>query len=79
MTVPPGTQSGKVFSLRGRGVPHLRGRRGTGDQLVKVIVEVPTKLSAKEESLLREIAEVRGEKVAPPDKGIFKKVKEAFT
>lgn len=79
MTVPPGTQSGSIFSLRGKGVPHLRGRRGSGDQLVRVIVEVPTKLTNEEESLLREIAQIRGEEVNPPDKSFFKKVKESFT
>lgn len=78
MNIPPGTQSGKVFSLRGKGVPHLRGRRGAGDQLVRIIVDVPTKLTPKEEALLRKIAEIRGEEVAPPDKGFFRKVKETF-
>jgi molecular chaperone DnaJ len=78
MNVPPGTQSGKVFSLRGRGVPHFRGR-GTGDQFVRVIVQVPTKLTDKEDSLIRELAETRGEKVAPRDKSLFEKVKDAFT
>lgn len=78
MNIPQGTQSGKVFSLRGRGVPHLRGH-GAGDQFVKVIVQVPTKLTAKEESLLRELAEIRDEKVASPDRGLFERVKDAFT
>ncbi len=76
--IPPGTQSGTIFSLRGRGVPHLRGH-GAGDQLVKVIVQIPTKLTDKEDSLIRELAEARGEKVAPRDKSLFEKVKDAFT
>lgn len=79
MNIPPGTQSGKVFSLRGMGVPHLRGRRGTGDQFVRVIVEIPKKLSHKEEKLIRDLAEARGEEIAPPDKGFFEKVKDAFS
>ena len=79
MNIPSGTQSGKVFSLRGKGVPHLRGRRGAGDQLVRIIVDVPTKLTSREEDLLREVAKIRGEKVALPEKGFFKKVKETFT
>ena len=78
MNIPPGTQNGKVFSLRGKGVPHLRGR-GAGDQFVRVNVEVPTKLKAEEEKLVRELAEARGEKVAPPGKGILEKVKDAFS
>ncbi len=77
--IPPGTQSGRTFSLRGKGIPHLRGRRGIGDQLVKIIVEIPTRLTPKEESLLRELAEIRGEEVTSPEKGFFDKVKEAFS
>jgi molecular chaperone DnaJ len=78
LTIPPGTQSGKVFSLRGRGVPHLRGR-GTGDQFVKVLVRVPTKLTDKEENLIRELAELRGERVVSADKKFFEKVRDAFS
>jgi molecular chaperone DnaJ len=78
MKIPPGTQSGTIFSLRGRGVPHLRGH-GAGDQLVKVIVQIPTKLTDKEDSLIRELAEIRDEEVAPRDKSLFEKVKDAFT
>ncbi len=78
LTIPAGTQTGKVFIVRGKGVPHLRGR-GSGDLLVKVNVEVPKGLSDKEENLLREFAKLRGEKVAPHDKSIFDKVKNAFT
>ena len=78
MNIPPGTQNGKVFSLRDRGVPHLRGR-GTGDQFVRINIEVPTKLTAREEDLIRKLAEVRDEKVALPHKGIFDKVKDALS
>lgn len=66
--VPPGTQSGKVFKLRGRGVPHMDGR-GRGDLLVNVLVEVPSDLTPSEEELLRRFAEERGEEVAPPGTG----------
>ena len=78
LIIPPGTQSGKVFSLRGKGVPHLRGH-GAGDQLVRVIVNIPTRLTDKEEALIREVAEIRGEEVAPPGKKFFEKVRGAFT
>ena len=77
-SIPPGTQSGKVFSLRGRGISHLRGH-GAGDQFVKIIVQTPTRLTDREENLIRELAEVRGEKVAPPGKSLFEKVKDAFS
>jgi molecular chaperone DnaJ len=63
--VPPGTQPGTVFRLTGLGTAHL-GRRGRGDLLVQVIVEVPTKLSAEEEETLRTFARLRGEAPRPP-------------
>jgi molecular chaperone DnaJ len=79
MRIPPGTQSGMVFSLKGKGIPHLRGRRGNGDELITIIVEIPTELTPEEENLIRELAKIREEEVAPPDKGFFDKVKEAFS
>ena len=75
--VPAGTQSGRVFRLRGRGVPHLDGR-GRGDLLVEVIVEVPTDLSPRQESLLRELADERGEEVAPADTSLLGRIRSAF-
>jgi molecular chaperone DnaJ len=59
--VPKGTQHGKIFKLKGKGFPHLRGF-GKGDQIVQTMVEVPTHLSRKEEKLLKEFAKLRGEK-----------------
>ncbi len=52
-TIPEGTQTGTVFRLKGKGIPMLR-RNGRGDQYVKVIVETPTHLSAKQKDLLRQ-------------------------
>lgn len=57
MTIPPGTQSGKLFRLRGQGLPVLEGR-GRGDQHVRVFVEVPKKLSERQRELLKEFAEL---------------------
>ena len=68
ITVPAGTQTGKVIRLRGQGVPHVRGR-GRGDLLVQVVVDTPERLSKEEEQLLRSLAELRGEKVASGDGG----------
>lgn len=51
MKVPAGTQSGEIYRIRSKGVPKLRGF-GRGDHLVKVIVDVPTKLSRKEKKLI---------------------------
>ena len=59
LDVRPGTQSGTEQVLRGRGVPGLRG--GRGDLVVTVVVETPTRLDARQEELLRELAAIRGE------------------
>ena len=67
-----------MFRLKGRGVPALRGR-GRGDLLVRVDVEVPGRLTAEEDELLRSLAELRGEEVAAPqDKGVFSRLRSAF-
>ncbi len=58
--IPRGTQHGKVFRLKGKGIAHLRGY-GRGDQLVQAMIEIPTKLSKKEEKLLKELAKLRDE------------------
>lgn len=77
LVIPRGTQTGKVFRLRGRGVPHVRGR-GRGDLLVEVVVDTPTDLEPEVEEAMRRIAEVRGDDVAPVDKGFFSRIKSAF-
>jgi molecular chaperone DnaJ len=75
--IDAGTQPGHVFKLRGKGFPHLRGS-GSGDQLCRVIVEVPTRLTAKQKELLREFDQLSGEHTTPITKGFFEKVKEVF-
>ena len=75
--VPAGTQNGKVFKLRGRGMPHVR-YRGRGDLLVQVQVEVAKKLTAEHEQLLRKLAELEQRDVTPQRKSFFKKLKEYF-
>mgnify|MGYP000884928985 CR=1 FL=1 len=77
LVVPRGTQAGKVFRLRGRGVPHVRGR-GRGDLLLQVVVDTPTDLEPEVEAALRQVAAIRGEDVAPEDKGFFSRIKSAF-
>lgn len=54
MKIPSGTESGKIFKLKDRGVPHLGGR-GRGDQLIEVFVKTPKKLSRKAKKLLKEL------------------------
>ncbi len=54
MKIPPGTQSGATFRLKGKGMPELRGR-GVGDQLVKVSVEIPRMLTPRQRQLIEEL------------------------
>lgn len=78
LVIPAGTQTGEVFKLRGKGVPHLR-RNGRGDQLVMVHVLTPTKLSKQQKDLLTELSKTLGKEVVrQPDKGLFDRVKEAI-
>lgn len=77
MTVPAGTQSGKVFRLKGKGVPHLHSQQ-RGDQHVRVIVETPTDLTPKQRELLEKFAELSGEESHPQSKSFFDKVRELF-
>lgn len=75
--VPAGTQPGEVFRLRGLGMPDVQGGR-RGDLLVEVQVEVPRKLDAQQEELLRKLAEVEQAHVSPHRKSFFEKLKEYF-
>jgi molecular chaperone DnaJ len=59
MKVPAGTQSGKVFRLREKGAPDVHSRR-KGDELVRIIVDIPTDLTANERKLVQEFAKLRG-------------------
>lgn len=77
LVVPQGTQTGRAFRLRGRGVPHVDGR-GRGDLLARVVVDTPGGLTEAQESLLRQLADQRGEEVAPPDSGMLSRVRSAF-
>ncbi len=77
MKIPSGTQSGKIFRLKGKGAPDLRGY-GTGDMLARVAVEIPRKLTKKQTQLLEEFASLSGEDVHPQSKGFLDKVKEMF-
>jgi molecular chaperone DnaJ len=71
MKVPAGTQSGKVFRLKGRGAPVLNGS-GRGDHFVTVHVVTPTKLNKKEKELFKKLAEEKGE-AADIDRGFWSK------
>jgi molecular chaperone DnaJ len=78
LRIPPGTQNGRTFVLRGKGVPHLRGQ-GRGDELVRVHIVVPTTLTAEQKRLLRELAASLGTPTdGLDDKSILGKIKEAL-
>jgi molecular chaperone DnaJ len=78
LVVPAGTQHGREFVAKGRGVPHVNGR-GRGNLRVRVAVSVPTKLSDEQEELLRKLAELSGDEVASTDKKLFSRIKSAFS
>lgn len=77
MKLPPGTQSGKVFRLRGKGVSAYAGM-GKGDQFVKVIVEVPQKLNRKQRRLVEELASEMGSDSMPQKQTFLGKLRELF-
>jgi molecular chaperone DnaJ len=79
MRIPEGTQSGRVFRIRARGVPKNADKNNRGDQLVKVQVETPTGLTARQRQLLEEFARVSGETIAHPRrKGFLDRVKDVL-
>jgi len=77
LTIPPSTQTGEVFTLKGKGMPDPR-YGGRGDLLVQVQVEVSKTLNERHEELLRELAEVEHAEVTPKRKSFFDKVREYF-
>ena len=76
MKIPPGTQSGKVFRLRQKGMPDLHGG-GQGDQYVRVMLAVPTRLSGEQRKLLEEFAKISGENSEEED-SFSEKIKKVF-
>jgi molecular chaperone DnaJ len=77
LKIPPGTQYGSVFRIKGQGLPDIRTKQ-VGDQLVQVTVETPTKLDSKQEELLREFAALENKSVSPKSVGFFEKLKHHF-
>jgi molecular chaperone DnaJ len=81
LRIAPGTQSGRLLRMRGKGLPHLQGA-GRGDLIIRVAVWTPTELTAEQEALFRKLAKVE----APAqhvddgrDRGFWNRVKEALT
>jgi molecular chaperone DnaJ len=77
LKIPSGTASGQVFRLRGQGLPNVNGY-GRGDQLVRVVVEVPKNPSARELELIRKLAEVEKSPAAPSKGGFFDRLRDLF-
>jgi molecular chaperone DnaJ len=78
LTIPKGTPHGTLLKITGKGLPNLRSQR-RGDMGVVVLIEVPKKLSARQEEILREFAKTEEKSVMPERDGFWKKVKEAFS
>jgi molecular chaperone DnaJ len=68
--IPRGTQHGDVLTLKEKGIPHVR-RGGKGNHYVAIKVEVPKRLTKRQEELLREFAVESGEGIQAPKSGLF--------
>ncbi len=78
LKIPPGTQSHKILRLKNKGLARL-GSYGRGDQLVKIIVEVPSKLTTEQRELLKRFEETSGGEITHPmHQNFFEKVKNLF-
>ncbi|MDR1597613.1 MAG: molecular chaperone DnaJ [Holosporales bacterium] len=74
--IPAGTQTGRQFCVKGKGMPGLRGN-SLGDLLVEVVVETPVKLTKRQKEILLELEDSPGD-ITPMSSGFFAKVKEFF-
>ncbi|HEY3344322.1 MAG TPA: molecular chaperone DnaJ [Anaerolineaceae bacterium] len=77
LSIPAGTQPGKTFIVKGKGVPHLRSS-GRGDQMVTIGVEVPTRLTTDQRKLFEQLAQTLGSEVRPQERSFFDKLKEVL-
>ena len=77
ISIPEGTQSGKVLRVRGEGMPNVHGQ-GQGDLLIHVTVETPISLSSKQKNILKEFGKLEGESNSPRKKGFLDKLKVLF-
>ncbi len=77
LVIPPGTRSGQEFAMKGEGVAVLNGHR-RGNLLVRVVIDVPKKLTKRQRELLLEFQELSGQSPGPMSRTFFEKVKEIF-
>lgn len=78
LTIPEGTQNGKVFRIKGEGFPNVHGR-GQGDMLVRISIETPTHLTARQKELMTEFGKLEGMNNLPRKKSFLDKIKSIFS
>ncbi len=78
LRIPAGTQPGRIFRMRGKGVPHLK-RNGRGDQLVVVSVDIPKTITAEQRELFERLSETLGSEVIPQERGFFDDLKDLIS
>jgi molecular chaperone DnaJ len=78
IVIPEGTQTGKIFRVKGEGFPNVHGQ-GKGDLLVKVLIETPINLSEKQKELLVAFGELEGTQNSPRKRSFFDKLKSFFS
>lgn len=76
LNIPAGTQTHKVFKLKGKGMPTTTNGHSYGDQYVRVVVETPTKLNQKQKELLADFAREAGDNFKPAHKSFLRSLKE---
>ena len=77
MKIPAGTQPGKVFNIKGKGVPRLRNN-GRGDQLVIINVDIPTRISSEQRQLFKSLSDTLGSEAIPQEKSFLDRIKETL-
>ncbi|MFZ0564709.1 MAG: molecular chaperone DnaJ [Chlamydiales bacterium] len=78
LVIPEGTQSGKIFRIRGKGFPNVHGR-GKGDLLVRTLVETPTHLTDRQKKILEDFGKTEGIENLPRKKSFVEKIKSFFS
>jgi molecular chaperone DnaJ len=77
LKIPAGTQPGRVFTLKGKGIPRLQGS-GRGDQKVVINVEIPNSLTPEQRDLMEQLAGTMGTEVIPQEKSFWDRLKDAL-
>ncbi|MBT3224837.1 MAG: molecular chaperone DnaJ [Deltaproteobacteria bacterium] len=75
LTIPAGTQNGKIFRLKNKGIARLQ-RSGLGDLYIRIVVEIPTNLSRRQKELLEEFTAISKEDSSPMKKSFMAKLKD---